>query len=371
MPASTNGYEFNPREAVNRIRGKIRITWCGILAERLALALWQPVTLALFLAAAASFGIFSVLPKSIIVAVLAATLAGTGFLLVRGFANFRWPSRIDAVRRLDASIPEFPITALLDVPAIGLGEAGTAAVWREHQVRMAAILKTVSPVFPKPGIYKKDRFALRLQALTALAAGIAFGPMVGMREISSDGGGAASAQSGFLIEAWVQPPAYTGKPAIYLTATESDGAISVPESSLAIVRFYGEIGNFNIEQSVSDTGPVLQESGLAHEMLIRRSGEIRVEVDGEEDGGEFWKFDVIPDLPPSIELAGEVGSDAGGKLTVPLRMADDYGIKSAYAEIEIDIERIDRRFGLAEELAQPNSEEFEIPLPFFRVSLRN
>ncbi len=365
MPAPIDRKEIFAGEALGRIKGKIRISWCSILAERLASAFWQPFTFAMFLGAASSFGIFAALPGSYRAAAAAVSFAGLGLLVVLGFSKFRWPNRIDAIRRLDASAPGYPITAVGDVPAIGLRDPGTAAVWREHKARMAEELKTVSPALPKFGISAVDKFALRYIAFTALVVGLAFGPVIGGRENSAHVGGADAAQAGFLIEAWIQPPAYTGKPAVYLSGMNSPDAISVPERSLAILRLYGDPEKFSIVHSVSDFEPSMRNSGLAHEITIRRHGEIRVEVEGDAAVGERWNFNVISDSPPSIELAGEMIYDAGGKLTVPLRMTDDYGVESASAEIEIDLEGVSRRFGLKEEPTGPASELLDIPLPFF------
>ncbi|MDE0531935.1 MAG: DUF4175 family protein [Albidovulum sp.] len=364
MPASIFRNEFNSGDALNRIKNKIRITWYGILAERLALALWQPLTLVLFLGAGSSLGLHAVLPEIAILAISALALAGFGFLLVRGFSKFRWPARGDAIRRLDSSVPEYPITAVCDNPAIGLQDLGTVTVWREHQAQMAAVLKTVSPIFPKTEIYKEDRFALRYIGLTAFIAGTVFGPVLGSPKNSSSVGGAASAQASNLVEAWVQPPSYTRKPPLYLSAIDSEEALSVPEASLAIVRFYGESDQFSIEQSVSDSDPVAQAPGSAYEIPILRSGEILVGFDSGDGNVGRWSFNVVQDSPPKIELTGELVSDASGKLTVPLKLTDDYGVESARVELGVDIDRIDRRFGLATEPALINPEILDIPLPF-------
>ena len=63
----------------------------------------------------------------------------------------------------------------------------------------------------------RDPFALRYVALTALVMALLFGSIWRAASVTGLAPGAAGAvASGPSWEGWAQPPAYTGKPALYL-----------------------------------------------------------------------------------------------------------------------------------------------------------
>ena len=111
------------------LRGPLRLTWAGMLAEALVQALWPMLTLVLAVLAALMMGAQDGLGGNLLWAVFA--VLGIAFLgtLVFALRRFRVPSRADALARLDASLPGRPIRALLDDQAIGAGDAASAAVW--------------------------------------------------------------------------------------------------------------------------------------------------------------------------------------------------------------------------------------------------
>ena len=58
---------------------------------------------------------------------------------LRGIGRFRWPSRVAARARLDASLPGRPLETLRDRPAIGGDDPEAQGVWSAHLARMARI----------------------------------------------------------------------------------------------------------------------------------------------------------------------------------------------------------------------------------------
>ncbi|OYX25976.1 MAG: hypothetical protein B7Z10_04730, partial [Rhodobacterales bacterium 32-66-7] len=113
----------------------MRLTLFGLWAERLARAFWPLWSLILLVVAAAAFGLHELGPlfwAQIAWGVL--LLAGLG-LLVLGLKRFRKPGLLDALERLDSTMPGRPLAALRDTQAIGLGDAASLAVWEAHKAR--------------------------------------------------------------------------------------------------------------------------------------------------------------------------------------------------------------------------------------------
>src|SRR5690606_18755122 len=120
------------------------------------------------------------------------------------------------------------------------------ALWREHQKRMAAKLDRLAADLPHARIPERDPWGAR--AAVALLAGVAFsfshGPFGGTLSDAFRTHGAAAAVPA-RIDAWVTPPAYTGKAPVFLTAQaegERPGIVRVPAGSEIAVRVAGGTG---------------------------------------------------------------------------------------------------------------------------------
>ena len=132
-----------PEVAKQRLKWPLRVTYAGLLAERVVRAFWPLWTLVFFALAALLLGLHEVLPLEAVWALGVVVVLGglTAFgLAVR---RFRLPSRADALIRLDETLPGRPISTLADEQAIGAGDAASEAVWRTHVARMADRLKGV------------------------------------------------------------------------------------------------------------------------------------------------------------------------------------------------------------------------------------
>ena len=63
-------------------------------------------------------------------------------------------------------------------------------------------------------------------------------------------GSAAQAATGPAWEGWLQPPAYTGKPTLYL-ADQVDEALILPVGTKISLRFYGEPGTLILAEQAT------------------------------------------------------------------------------------------------------------------------
>ena len=122
--------------------------------------------------------------------------------------------RIERANRLEHA----PVSAQTD-RLVGPADDFSDALWREHQRRMAEKLDRLSGDMPRPRIPERDPWALRALVGLLLVVAFAFsgGPLGGRLGDAFRAHGSAEVLP-VRIDAWVTPPAYTGKPPVFMTA---------------------------------------------------------------------------------------------------------------------------------------------------------
>jgi uncharacterized protein (TIGR02302 family) len=350
------------RDISTELRGLIwplRLTFAGLWAERLVRAFWPLWTILAATLAALAFGLHDHLPLEGAWALLVLATSGAVWALVAGWRAFHAPTRREAIDRLDASLPGRPLTALRDRQAIGADDPASAAVWRAHLLRMADRLADARPVAPDLRLARRDPFALRYLALTALVMALMFGSIWRLASVTGLTPGTAEAMAaGPSWEGWLQPPAFTGKPALYLNDIDA-GPVSVPTGSRVQIRLYGEVGDLTLAETVSGRLNPDPASATAQQFDVLQSGRLAIEG----AGGREWQIMALPDQPPSVTATGTVSREKDGQMKLPFTARDDYAIQSGTAQIALDLPRVDRRFGL---LADPEPREaitLDLPLP--------
>lgn len=347
-------------KALNRLAMPIRLTQLGMLAERVVRALWPLASIVLLTLSMAMLGLQDYLSLPMFACV---ALAVTGMAVAAGFfaiRRWRWPSREAARLRLDDSLSGSPIQTLLDRPVIGGDDAASAALWQAHLGRAITALHRVRPVAGDMGLASRDPYALRYCALLAFVMAVLFGSVwrVGsLGAVISEP--AVALASGPVWEGWVEPPAYTQLPALYLNELEND-VLQVPRNSLVTLRFYGELGVLSLEQTVSGiAAAVPQETSAVEEFSVTTSGQIV--INGE--GGRSWTVQMTDDAPPSIALTQAPDVTALGVMSLPYHAQDDYGVTSGRAVIALDWDKLDRRFGLRIDPEQRSEIDIELTVP--------
>ncbi|VAV90850.1 Methyl-accepting chemotaxis protein, partial [hydrothermal vent metagenome] len=237
---------------LNRLRRPLTLTWAGLIAERVVRAFWQLWTVVAVVATAVLTGLpwafsFEVVWGGILLAAMALIAAA-----IWGARQFRWPRRAEAIARMDAVLPGHPLAALADAQAIGRDDPASQALWRAHQGRMTDRAAKAAAVEPDLKISNRDPFGLRYIALLGLLLAVMFGSVLRDGPPALPGPGGTALASGPTWEGWVEPPAYTGLPSLYLN--DIDAQITVPEGSRVTLRLYGEVGALSVIESVS--GPV-------------------------------------------------------------------------------------------------------------------
>ncbi|PRY24288.1 uncharacterized protein (TIGR02302 family) [Aliiruegeria haliotis] len=346
--------------AQKRLVRPLRLTRIGMVAERFVHAFWPVWSILFAVATVVLLGLHETAPLEIawIIALLA--LVGSIWFAIAGIRKFRWPSREEAMARLDATLPGNPIQALKDSQAIGTGDEASAAVWAAHLERMAGRAAGAKAVQPDLNLSRRDPFALRYVAATAIAVALLFGSLWHVATVGDvvTGGKVATTAAGPSWEGWIEPPAYTGKPSLYLNDIDGEG-IAVPVGSRVTLRLYGEVGALSVDETVSARAgeEVVPASEPSQGFEINQSG--RIAILGE--GGKAWSIDVLADQPPIISLEGTAEMEANGRMSQPFRAQDDYGVVAGSGVIDLDLAAVERVYGLA--LAPEPRDPIELDLP--------
>ena len=318
--------------ALKRARG-------SLLWERLWPALATLATaLGLFLALSWA-GLWTVLPP------VGRAVGLVFFLLLTAVAaiplfRVRLPRDAEALRRLDRVSGEKhrPATAVTDEIAANSHDPVSQALWQAHVERALMSARKLRAGWPSPRLSLRDPIALRALTLILVATTfIAAGGERWKRVAAAFDWHGVVAPANFRVDAWVNPPAYTGRPPVMLTGQQpADGSaamasapVSVPAGSQLIVR---ATGNVHLEvtrkgglDEVADTDKMALPAGTEeHRLVIKSDG--TASVHGVLGSEQAWTFKVIPDRAPTIALTRDPERQARGALKLDYKVDDDYGV---------------------------------------------
>jgi len=353
-----------PTDAARHLKRKLLLTRLGMGLEAFLRAFWPLLTLLMLTGAALLSGLVAWLPARIGLGLLAALGAGALATLALGLWRFRWPRLAAAATRIDAHLPGQPLAALTDRQAIGAEDPASRSVWQAHRARMAARLSGARAIPPHPDLAPRDPYALRLMAAVALVMALGFG--VGLRLDDPAAllpkGGAEAALAPASWEGWITPPAYTGKPTLYL-GDQPAGTLVVPKGSRISLRFYGRAGDIGLRQDVTRaaTKPG-EEHGEepATSFTVDQDGTLAITG----PGATSWDVVAAADLPPMIAPAGEVSRTLAGDFEQGFTASDDYGVAAASGVIDLDLSQITRRYGLAPDPEPRAAIRVDLPMPY-------
>lgn len=346
----------SPLSAIAR---PLRLTLLGLWAERAVRCFWPAWTVALATLAALAFGVQDVLPLEAAWAALVLAVLGLLWALVHGLRAFRAPTRQEALARLDERLPGRPIATLSDRQAIGSEDPASMAVWQAHRARMAARAAAARPVEPDLRLARRDPYALRYVALTAFVMALFFGSLWRVASVQALAPGAGNElAAGPAWEGWAQPPAYTGKPSLYLNDIP-EGRLELPIGTRLQFRLYGEVGSLTLSETVSGRTEVPAASDPIHDFTLTRSGEVAVGG----PSGRVWSIIATPDLAPNVTPAGSASREGQGQFAMEFAANDDYGIASGQVSIALDLPAIERSHGLTIAPEPRDPVILDLPMP--------
>jgi len=284
------------------LKRPVLLTRLGMVAEQVTRAFWPFWTVAFIVIAPLMFGWHETAPLELLWGFAVAAVFGLGGTFVWGIRRYRTPSRAEAKARVDARLPGRPIAALEDTQAIGTGDAASEAVWQAHVARMADRTRDAKTVQPDLRVADKDPYGLRFMALLFFVCALLFGSLLRVNSVTDIASGEQQLATGPVWEGWVDPPAYTGKPTLYLNDIPA-GPLRVPTGSTITLRLYGEVGELTVAETVSARiGELPPASDPQQEFTITQSGTLAIEG----ENGATWDITVVADQPPEVELAGPI-----------------------------------------------------------------
>jgi len=284
--------------------------------------------------------------------------------------SFRLPSRSLCLARVDrdSGLAHRPATTLDDQLADSNSAPETRALWRVHLRRASSAAAALKVAMPAPKVPLQDRFAVRAGILTLVfATAFVAGPEKYPRLTAAfDWRTEGSVSQGFRMDAWIDPPAYTGRPPLLLRAKTTDGVTSAiaqtaraPAGSVVIVRASAGAGvSAEVKGGLQAPKRPKQQSKpvdgqnssspLSPATPIRANGSSNGSSDDKinrwvlSNDGQLvlrrlgrivatYTIISIPDKPPAIKLVGEPRRNIRGTLTLRYEIKDDYGVLSAEA----------------------------------------
>jgi uncharacterized protein (TIGR02302 family) len=296
-----------------------------LVLERAVPALWPAIGIIGLYFAAALFGLFLIIPWILQSLLLAAAISATGLALENGLRDVRWPDRQDAARKLerDSLLAHRPISEADDRLLAGSSDPLAMELWARHQARTLPAHLRVA--WPNPDFDARDPHRLHLVLLVLLTASliVARGDWRARLMGAFDSGAAA----GVSLDAWVDPPPYTGVAPIYLPAGERQ-AIAVPLGSILNLRAHGaahapglSIGDMHPPRFAGAGGEYAATARLTHD------GRVRVQASGHRIG--IWTLHVIPDHVPTIAFTAPPSVTERDAVKFAFKASDDYGVASA------------------------------------------
>jgi uncharacterized protein (TIGR02302 family) len=324
----------DPSEFRTGFRADRHVLWsrAALTWERVWPALWPASGIAGLFAAAALFELFATLPWTAHALILSAVITGIGLCLYFSFRDVHLPDWLEGARQLERTsrLAHRPISEAGDRLAIGGGDALAEELWTLHLRRMLAGIGRLTVGWPAPGLARRDPRALRFVVLLLVLAGVAIAGSDSLRRLWA-GFNDESAAGRVALDAWIDPPAYTGLPPVYLA---QGATISVPAGSVLNLRAHGagHAPGLAID-SDSDESSGFAGSGGEYSANARILGNSHVRVRSRGRAIGDWTFVAIPDKPPHIAFAAPPGKTEHQVLKLAYRAGDDYGVTAVRAII--------------------------------------
>lgn len=271
-------------------------------------------------------------------------------------AKVRPASRAEALARLDRAshLSHRPATAMADDLASRPDDPVSAALWRAHMARTLSRVRRLKAGLPTPGMAARDPRAFRALALLILVPSFFLaGSEHVSRILSAFNWKGAVVHAPYRLDAWVDPPGYTGRAPVVLPGMRSDEvtqtqgtAISVPAGSVLVVRTVGLDANAlrtdpgivevkPADAPAADGAPAKASeparAGAATERRFTISQSGGVTFSGPDQRALVWRFQAQPDSMPTIRFVKEPEAGARNALVLTYRIEDDYGAKEASA----------------------------------------
>jgi uncharacterized protein (TIGR02302 family) len=262
-----------------------------------------------------------------------------------------------AVRRVEeaSGLAGHEVGGLTDHLATSADPA-TERLWTVHRARLAARIGALSSGWPHPDLGRRDRWAARPLLGLALFVGWFAASNEHLSRLLSPFAAGTSVVAEDRLDAWIDPPAYTGRaPLVLITEGRpvtapgaAEGVPPVPQGSRLVVR----AASGQADRAPSPITLTMTAAGGATEEVAAPAKESETETPASveraavltgdavvrlaRDGAEVatWRITVVPDRPPTIRLIGRPEIQTSGAMKLTHETGDDWGVASAEARFE-------------------------------------
>jgi uncharacterized protein (TIGR02302 family) len=317
-----------------------------LLAERIMRALLPVLLVVLTFLGASWLGLWALLPPAGRMAgVFAFALAAA--LALKPLLTLRQPTDAEASARLDrdSGVAHRPAETALDSLA-GEKDSTAQAIWALHQARMRERIAALKVNPPRPDLPARDPVALRFAALALVlvAAFVAGGERWNRVETAFLWSDPVTPPAPPRLDAWIDPPAYTGRAPVFLARTGMPVAgqreVSVPVGSTLVLRaspatdiaIKAGAGLEPVADAAVAVKPTPVATTTAPGALEKRfvlKGEAELAVTRGSDNVLATRLLPIPDNAPTAALVEARPTEQGDNLKLVFRALDDYGIAEA------------------------------------------
>ena len=370
------------------------LSWTALLWERVWPAVWPAIGLIGAYLLLAVLGLPQALPvwaHTGLLVLFALGVAGAIWWAVRAL---RLPNRHAALRRIEKvnGLDHRPLESIEDTLGTSHEDTAARSLWLLHQQRLRDAVRRLRIGWPRPGLIRRDPYALRVGLGVALIAAVASTGSESWERIRHafmpELGGMAS-PAPVKLDAWISPPEYTRQAPVFLTREKdapiaataaasvaaapgdtppegqpgspdgkaAESTIRVPEGSQLVLRVSGG-QDVPALVMTGETTPLDAEDGGGYRLETELAESGRVVVMQGERELAAWDVAVVPDEVPTVEFTQPPGQTARKALRIDFAAKDDYGVEKVTAKI----------FGsgaLAENsaLAKLAPEEIELTIP--------
>ncbi len=278
------------------------------------------------------------------------------WLLRRAVQGFEVPDEAAARRRLetDSNLAHRPLTTLSEQPA-NRSDPRAERLWRAWQQRVAHSLPVVRLGPPRPVLSYLDPVGLRAGIGIALIIALVAArndPIPRLSAAFMPDLSGMGATGDITVDAWIDPPAYTGRAPILLERNTRAGPLAAPVNSV----FFATVNGSGAPPALRVLTDGEEEVATTFEELAPQTYRIRHQIDASaalavrHNGQDLanWSVNVVPDLPPSVRFARPPSATRRGSVSVSYEARDDYGLASTVLEIRL----LDEDGGVGEEVLE-------------------
>ena len=289
------------------------------------------------------FGYWRLVPENARLATLGLFAVVAAALFIR-LLFVRMPTEAAGMDRVEAAsnLPHRPAHGLSDRLSPVANDAVANALWEAERKRLLDSLSGLRAGAPAPEMARRDPNAFRFAVPVLLVVAFAmawgeWGPRLGEAFVEAR---APEAIATARVDAWIDPPAYTRQPPVYLSRldpTTRSEPIRVPEGSKLTVRVvsreaanvtYTTGGGEHIlaaegpAEGMADAAPAEAEAIRSYSAVLDQDGALAI---AHANGTETYPIAVLDDTPPTI-TRGEMTVNRSGSFALEFTVDDDYGV---------------------------------------------